>query len=381
MKGSQDPPLLAAWKRTVRRSPESLAVREIEGGLRRSRRQLDRDAARWAECEDPHGPGWRGRVRFFSLPNCAAWFATFLWILKRGGIPAPLDPGEPPEVRERIARGAPLAAAFDDPRCSLLKLTSGSTGSPRALPFTGRQMLADGAHICATMGIRPDDVNLAVVPFGHSYGLGNLVIPLLAQGTAVACAVAALPHPIAKAAAAARATVFPAVPRLLEALADSELPAGAFPVLRLVISAGAPLEPALARRFRERFGIAIHNFYGSSETGGIAYDRTGDAGLTGRAAGTPLRGVRVSFGPARRFLVRSAAVHTLGNRRVRTSAALGEHAPADRGRKNADGELVLLGRVGRLLKIAGRRLDPAEVERALRAAGGVRDCFVGVHPE
>ena len=50
-----------------------------------------------------------------------------------------------------------------------------------------------------------------------------------------------------------------------------------------MISAGAVLPPAVAQAFFERFGVKIHNFYGSSETGGICYDRTGSASLSGRS--------------------------------------------------------------------------------------------------
>jgi mycobactin peptide synthetase MbtF len=42
--------------------------------------------------------------------------------------------------------------------------------------------------------------------------------------------------------------------------------------------------------------------------------------------------------------------------------------------------LTLLGRSGRLLKIAARRLDPGEVEALLRQVPGVREAWVGVHP-
>jgi acyl-coenzyme A synthetase/AMP-(fatty) acid ligase len=221
-------------------------------------------------------------------------------------------------------------------------------------------------------------VNLGLIPFGHSYGLGNLVLPLLDQGTAVVCGVPPLPHAIAAAAERWRPTVFPAVPAMLRALAETAADPAQWRSVRTVISAGAPLAAEVAGRFHERLGLKIHNFYGSSETGGIAYDRSGDAALAGGGVGEPLAGVRLSWGPGRRFTVRSAAVYTLGNPRAR--GGRGAHSPADFGRLGADGRVVLLGRRGRTLKIAGRRLDPAEVERALRALPGVRDAFVTAHP-
>jgi acyl-coenzyme A synthetase/AMP-(fatty) acid ligase len=263
----------------------------------------------------------------------------------------------------------------------LVKLTSGSTGTPRALAFSDAQMLADGRQICSGMNIGPEDVNFGLIPFGHSYGLGNLVMPLFAQGTAIVCGAAAFPHAIAAAMARWRPTVFPAVPALLRALAVSDVLPSQLASLRTVISAGAPLTPEIAAAFQARFNCAIHSFYGSSETGGITYDRTGAAARTGRSVGTPLPGVRLVFGPAGRFTVESAAVFTLGNRRRRTAAGLGVHCPADIGALTAEGELALLGRAGRFVKIAGRRLNLAEIEHALKRLPGVRDALVMAHPD
>jgi acyl-coenzyme A synthetase/AMP-(fatty) acid ligase len=136
----------------------------------------------------------------------------------------------------------------------------------------------------------------------------------------------------------------------------------------------------IAQVFREKFGRKIHSFYGSSETGGITFDRTGDAALTGRSVGTPMDGVTLHFSRGGRFTVQSAAVFTLGNRN-RAPNGDGVHRPADIGSLNDAGELVLTGRAGRFVKIAGRRLNLAEVEHALKRLPGVRDAYVVAHAE
>jgi len=241
-------------------------------------------------------------------------------------------------------------------------------------------MLADGSQVCSSMSIATDDVNLGLIPFGHSYGLGNLVLPLLRQGTAIVCGVVAMPHAMADVVAARRPTVFPAVPAVVRALTITDVPREQLASLRTVISAGAPLAADVAQAFHARFGRKIHSFYGSSETGGITFDRTGDAAITGRSVGTPMDGVRVMVGRGGRFIVESAAVHTIGNRR-RSAEGWGQHQPADIGKLNADGELVLLGRAGRFVKIAGRRLNLAEVEQVLKQVPGVRDALVTSHAE
>jgi len=263
------------------------------------------------------------------------------------------------------------------PGC-LIKITSGSTGAPRDFAFTAAQMRADGRQICAGMGIRPNDLNVGLVPFGHSYGLGNLVVPLLTQGTAILCGLSPLPHPLAHAIAHWHPTVFPAVPPLLRALAEANVPHAGLASIRTVISAGAPLAPSVAEAFHRRFGRRIHIFYGSTETGGITYDRTGRAALVAGRVGRPLPGVRLRFRVRGRFSVESPAVFTLGNRRHR--GRMGQHCPPDLGQPSADGNLLLIGRSGRQLKVAGRRLEPREVEEALRRLPGVADAWVAADP-
>ena len=369
-----------SWLRTVRAAPEAVALVDAAAARRWTRSELAALGHAWAR---EHGEALRGQRVVFAEANGPGWFRVFLGLLASDAVVVALDPGEPPAAQRALAEQ--IGAAFlwlggqlepvgprrrANPRkVRLLKLTSGTTGRPRALPFTDAQLLADGRQVCAAMGIRRTDVNLGCIPFGHSYGLGNLVLPLLTQGTAVVSGVPMLPQALAAAVAQWRPTVFPAVPALLRALAEAELTRAQLRSLRTVISAGAPLTPEVARNFQRKFGRKIHSFYGSSETGGITYDRTGESARMGTSVGRPIPGVRLRFSRGGRFWVESKAVFGRGRFR-----------PADRGRLNARGELELLGRTGRMLKIAGRRLDPAEVERALRQLPGVDDAFVSAHP-
>lgn len=382
--------LLSAWETTVRAAPDAVALVDDASGHSRTRADLDAAARAWRERQATE---LAGATVLLAEANGAEWFRVFLGLLRADAVIAPLDPGEP--LSAQIATATALRAGWlwsggelrpvpgrhararDGRR--LVKLTSGSTGTPRALAFTDAQMLADGRQICAGMSIRADDVNLGLIPFGHSYGLGNLILPLLLQGTAIISGVAPFPHAIAAAVARWQPTVFPAVPALLRALAASDVPPAQLASLRTVISAGAPLAPEIAQAFVTKFGRPIHSFYGSSETGGITYDRSGDAALTGRSVGAPLPGVRVAPARGGRFIVESPAVFTLGNRR-RGPGGAGAHRPADIGVFTSEGELALTGRSGRFVKIAGRRLNLTEVEHALKRLPGVTDALVVAHP-
>ncbi len=110
------------------------------------------------------------------------------------------------------------------------------------------------------MGIAPSDRLLAAVPFSHSYGLSSLVMPALVRGNALIVPAGRGAFDPLTAAGELEATVFPTVPAYLSGLlrvSDRiELPSS----LRLVVSAGAPLIPETAVRFRERHGRVAHVF-------------------------------------------------------------------------------------------------------------------------
>lgn len=378
-----DSPLWNCWQETVRSSPAAIAAIDSGTGRTWTREHLGASAVSWRTRWAP-GDALDRRFVLMAESNGAQWFQVFLGLLHAGAIPVPADSTEPGPVLLETARSAGCACIWQDGRLEpvsprrpvrrrdlcVVKLTSGSTGAPRARRFTHAQMLGDGRQVCSSMGIGPADMNLAVIPLGHSYGLGNLVLPLLMQGTALVCSGSPLPNVLAADCARWRPTVFPAVPTLLRALVRAEVETAAFASLRLIISAGAALPPEDAAAFAAKFGLRVHGFYGASETGGISYDRSGEATLTGRSAGEPMDGVTLAWGGRRRFEVRSAAVMGKGSFR-----------PTDRGRLDEFGELVLLGRTGRVVKIAGRRLDLAELESTLRSVPGVRDACAMAHPQ
>jgi acyl-coenzyme A synthetase/AMP-(fatty) acid ligase len=244
------------------------------------------------------------------------------------------------------------------------------------LPATAAQLIADARQVTGTMGIRASDLNYALIPFGHAYGLGSVSVPLIAQGVPAVCGSLPLPHAIAADFARWQPNVFPTVPAVFRALASSELGPDSLASLRLAVSAGAPLPPEVAKEFATRFGKKIHAFYGSSETGGIAYDRTGAETLRG-GVGRALDGVRITRARGGHIRISSAAVFTVGNsRRV---GAHGAWTPPDRVEIDPRGNLTLLGRRGAIVKIAGRRVNLAEVVARLRRVTGVREVWVGVN--
>jgi acyl-CoA synthetase (AMP-forming)/AMP-acid ligase II len=253
-----------------------------------------------------------------------------------------------------------------------LKLTSATTGAPRVIAFTAEQLVADVANIVVTMGLRRDWTNVGIISLAHSYGFSNLVLPLLLHGIPLILLSSPLPEAVRRAAREAANITLPAVPALWSAWQESDaIP----PNVGLAISAGAPLPLPLEQAVFEKAGIKLHNFYGASECGGIAYDTTLVPRSDAACIGAPMRNVQLSVNEEGCLEVRSRAVgetywpernENLVNRcyRTRDLAEL----------KN--GLVFLRGRASDLINVAGRKVSPESVERVLLTHPDVRDCLV-----
>jgi long-chain acyl-CoA synthetase len=265
-----------------------------------------------------------------------------------------------------------------------LKLTSGSTGLPKATFTTEAELVFDTEHIVGAMDIRSEHTQIAATPLSHAYGLGNLLIPVLIQGTAVILREGFVPHALTADARAYGADVFPGVPFMFEHMAGSPPPGGWPPRLRTLVSAGARLEAATVRRFFDAFGVKIHSFYGTSETGGIAYD-DGDEIQDETTVGRQLPGVCVTLRLEEGAPPDGGRVHVAGNA---VAAKYAGERPADGafvdggfltgdfGRFDARGRLVLTGRVSLFVNVAGRKVQPEEVEQVLRTMPSIADVRV-----
>ena len=270
-----------------------------------------------------------------------------------------------------------------DPRAGpvILKMTSGSSDAPRAVVAAERHLINDARHVIEGMGIGPTDVSLAAIPLAHSYGLGNLVMPLLMQGSPIALRHGFSPRRLGPDIKTTRATVMPGVPFMFEHLQRHGL-AASLAGVRLMITAGAPIDPDTVAFFKRATGVKLHSFYGTSETGGISFDAREDVDGRG-TVGRPLPGVQVEL--------QEMSGRDGGRVFVRSDAVAGGYAGPDREAASAfvdggfltgdvarieHGEIVLVGRVSRFINVAGRKVDPAEVERVLRQSADVLDACV-----
>ncbi len=372
-----------------RRSASAREVERLSRALARRLASLGQVAERPVVLHVPNGPGF---------------LAAALAIRRLGAVALLLDAGAPEAEVVRVAGAMGAAAAvhsrepwpeshdvFDvvaiaGPHVDLptgtawIKVTSGSSGVPSGVAFTSEALAEDDEALFGCMGLSTRDRMLAPIPWSHSYGLCSLAIPCLRRGVTLVLPARRDPWGPLEAARESGATFFPTVPAYLSAIVSLEetppWPAG----LRNVVSAGAPLGADTAARFRERFGLPIHAFYGSSETGGITFDAEGGAAERG-TVGLPIPGVRVDVDVEGRVCVSGRA---LGIRRVPLADDRlegGVFRTGDLGRFEPSGELRLLGRADAVINVRGKKIDPAEVERVIGSLQGVREAVVVGVPE
>ena len=332
-----------------------IAVRQLAGGRQWSFTQL-RDLA----AQTPPSPP--------VLHTTARGFAMLLDVLRSwrdGTVLFPDDgSGMTPPLRALLGHGI----------CHI-KATSGSTGGSRCVLFRAEQLAADAAQIVATMGLRADWPNMGVISMAHSYGFSNLVLPLLLHGIPLLLLDNPLPETLRRALRADCPLTLPAVPAMWQAWERVGLD---FAPVRLAMSAGAPLPVSLEAAVFARTGLKIHNFYGSSECGGICYDRTAVPREQAVLAGTPMEGVTVAIDPATGCLRITSAAVADGYLHAAAMAqpAAGTWLSQDLARIDPQGAVCLLGRAGDFISVAGHKIAPVVIEDVLHRVAGVLGCVV-----
>jgi acyl-CoA synthetase (AMP-forming)/AMP-acid ligase II len=344
--------LYDCWQRVARDRAGQFALSELATGRHWTFGELAAAAQSPRPCHHklafPHGASGE-----FVLEVLRAW--------RDGQVVCPIDPGHSPP---RISGKLPAGTVH-------LKTTSASTGAPRLVVFTAAQLMADAENIVATMGLQPDWPNLGVISLAHSYGFSNLVLPLLLHGIPLILVGAALPEAVRRAAANGRAVTLAAVPALWRTWHETNtIPEN----VRLAVSAGAPLPLALEQEVFERSGLKIHNFYGSSECGGIAYDASAEPRSDAACVGAPMRNVRVTVAADGCLEVRGRAVGASYWPEPSPRLENGVFHTNDLG-VIAAGLVHLRGRAGDQINVAGRKLAPELVERVLSAHPQVRQCL------
>jgi acyl-CoA synthetase (AMP-forming)/AMP-acid ligase II len=324
------------------------------------------------------------------------------------GLPDPpltVDASAPPPGPAGPAGGEVLARP-DDP--ALLAYTSGTTGRPKGVPLTHRQLVTSIRAAMAAWRWSADDVLVHALPLHHQHGLGGVHATLIAGVTGHVRS-KFTPADLVETARAARATVLLAVPAMYQALLDTATGAGRPPGaavapgadprgpgvlsgLRLAVCGSAPLSPALAERLRAVLGRLPLVRYGTTETGlnvshiyGQPAAGTVGVPLPGVLARIWSQGAELAAGEDGEIQLRGPQVFGGYWRDPAATAAAftpdGWFRTGDIGRVDpADGQLAIRGRIKEMIITGGLNVYPREVELALEDHPSVAEAAVAGIP-
>jgi len=345
--------LYRRWQAVADAHPDDLALHDFGGGQGWSFAEVAAEVERRPRA---------GRYVAASGLSVELVFETLRgW--RDGAIVCPLD-GECPSAEwfEQIPEGI-----------AHVKLSPGSWPTLRAILMTAEQLEADADQIVAAMGLRSDWPNASAISMAHSYGFSNLVLPLLLHGVPLIWMGDPFPNTVQEVLAQLGPVTLAAVPVLWRTwhqsgVIDPEK-------VKLAISAGASLPLALEREVYEQCGVKIHNFYGASECGGIAYDETDQPRNDDALAGTLLPGVSLESTEAGIAIQSPAVAEALLSADGKLRSLQGTCSLEEEGKM--DGQSFTLSQPRRdLINVAGRKVMPQTVERELENLDGVEFAIV-----
>ena len=270
----------------------------------------------------------------------------------------------------------------------LYQYSLGATGVPKRVVRTQTQLIAEAEQFASTIALSASDKLLTAVPMCHAHGFGNCLVAALTAGACILVLERFDRRLVMQALTSEQVTVFHAVPFMFSLLATSKhVTTTSMPNLRLALSAGAPLDESSYVAFRDKFGVAILQQYGSTETGAISVNLDPDPSLW-QSVGQPLAGTEVLLindsgipappGTVGEVVVRSPAMATGYSSLALTREAFrdGYYWTGDLARADRAGNITLCGRKKQLITTSENQVDPTEVEAVIAQHPAVAETVV-----
>lgn len=274
--------------------------------------------------------------------------------------------------------------------------TSGSTGSPKGVVLSHRNLVAGAASVADYLGMRSDDRLLAVLPLSFDYGLSQLTTAFR-TGAAVVLMNYLFPKDIVTMVASERITGLAAVPPLWNALARLEWPADCS--LRFITNSGGAMVPVTVDALRACLPQAeIFLMYGLTEAFRSTFLPPAEVARRPDSIGRAIPNAEVLVvrpdgslcepGEPGELVHRGALValgywndpqRTAQRFRPAPGQAPGLPLPemavwsGDTVRRDEEGYLYFIGRHDEMIKVSGYRISPTEIESVVQATGLVNE--------
>jgi len=277
--------------------------------------------------------------------------------------------GKPVLLLENESSSARPIKCEVPPGTALIKQTCGASGIERSLFFTEAQVLAEGLRNISGLGLHAERRGVAAISLAHSYGFGCLALPLLLGGIPVDAVAGPLPMMMDAALGRGGEVFLPGVPAIWKTWAQTGI--AAQPAISLALSAGSPLSLELENSVFSECGLKIHNFYGTSETGAIAFDRSEEPRKRQGFVGEALPGIELSTDKTGRILVSTDSCASGTDIPAWDGEFEGAYLTLDQGEVSESG--VFVNRcIGRAINVAGRKVSPNRLRAILETLPGVK---------
>jgi long-chain acyl-CoA synthetase len=298
------------------------------------------------------------------------------------------------DVVEGQSVEAPLAHVDPD-QLVALPYSSGTTGLPKGVMLTHRNLVSNHEQYVSAMRLGPDDCYIVYMPLSHIYGVALMGAGVRSGAKQILLERFDL-HTVTRLIEEHGVTWFFAVPPILLALVNApELKLSQFRTVKFSFSAAAPLAPEVARRVEERFGFRVVQGYGLTEAGPATHNNPLDriklesGGVL--LADTEHRIVDIETGErdlppgeVGEIVVRGPQVmQGYWNAPEETARALrdGWLYTGDIGWVDDEGYIYVVDRKKEMIKYKSFSIAPAELEAVLLEHPDIADCGVTGAPD
>ncbi|MEM7417212.1 MAG: class I adenylate-forming enzyme family protein [Gemmatimonadota bacterium] len=290
--------------------------------------------------------------------------------------------------------GRDFAGGAADPGdCFALLYTSGTSGKPKGVELSHRNLLSVAAGTAGAIGLNEDDIGVGISALFHVYGLGPGLLGTLTAGASLVLVEHGDAAAMLDAAERHAATVYYGIPTLfVGAVAQMNARARNVSSVRLAVVAGAPIDDQLMSSVTEAFDATVVSGYSVTETASTVSTTGPRDGADKRrfTVGRPLPGTSV------RIVEETAAgdvelpEESVGEIRVKGPGVMlgyyrqpketadsfdadGFFRTGDLGIIDEDGFLHLVGRNRDVIIRSGFNVYPREVESRIEAHPAVRE--------